>query len=193
MIAFHWNETFSCWRIYLYNLISIFQKSSLFVASNSWSPLVWSVAWPTIPCIMSSDPIMFVAVLGGPRAVRLPTPALLAAALSIVTDLVVELAALSSTRAVALGVISAGWERFVIWAQALTIGAFHQILGAGIEPHSGHGAISTGGWALTLAHWRGEICWPSCVLSSRSVVHGFATVRADWAGTIITEMAPTLG
>ena len=57
---------------------------------------------------MNSDPIVFVAVLGGPGAVRLPTPALLAASLPIVTDLVVELAALSSTRAVALGAVSAG-------------------------------------------------------------------------------------
>eukprot|EP00091_Calanus_sinicus_P020199 TRINITY_DN539_c0_g1_i5.p2 TRINITY_DN539_c0_g1~~TRINITY_DN539_c0_g1_i5.p2 ORF type:complete len:100 (+),score=7.81 TRINITY_DN539_c0_g1_i5:236-535(+) len=65
---------------------------------------------------------MFVTVLGEPWTVRLSTLAHLAASLPIVTHLVAELAALSSSRAVALGAISAGGEGFVIWALTLTIG-----------------------------------------------------------------------
>ena len=151
------------------------------------------VSWSIFSCIMSSDAIMRVPVLGGPWAVGLTHPALLAASLSIVTDLVMELTALSSTRAVALGSISTRCERFVVGTKTLTIGAFHVVLCAGIEPDFCHGAISTRWFSFTFAHWRGVIRGILCVLPSRSVVYGLATISTDWTGAIVTEMTPALG
>ena len=75
----------------------------------------------------------------------------------------------------------------------MTIGAFHVVLCAGIEPDFCHGAISTRWFSFTFAHWRGVIRGILCVLPSRSVVYGFATISADWTGSIVTEMTPGLG
>ena len=153
-----------------------------------------SVAWPAIPCIILFDPIVCVAVLGEPGAVRLPTPALLEAALpALLADFVPELAALSSTRADAgASAGSAWWAGSVIGTPALTIGAFHLIPGAGIEPRFCHRAVSTFNGGFTRAHWRGEIIRPLRVLSSRSVEHSCCTILAEWAGAVITEPAPAL-
>jgi hypothetical protein len=94
---------------------------------------------------------------------------------------------------VALGSISTRGERFVVGTKTLTIGAFHVVLCAGIEPDFCHGAISTLWFSFTFAHWRWVIRGILCVLPSRSVVYGFATISADWTGPIVTEMTPGLG
>ena len=115
------------------------------------------VSWPVSSCIMLSDTIVRVTVLGGPGAVGFSSPALSAAVLSIVTDLVAELAVLAASRAVALGSISTSREGLVKRSKSLSVGALHLFLGTRVEPDFSLGTISTGWTSLTVTDWGWEI------------------------------------
>ena len=115
------------------------------------------VSWPVSSCIMLSDTIVRVTVLGGPGAVGFSSPALSAAVLSIVTDLVAELAVLAASRAVALGSISTSREGLVKRSESLSVGALHLFLGTRVEPDFSLGTISTGWTSLTVTDWGWEI------------------------------------